>query len=439
MKFIGALLLTCGALLAQQGQVATDNSARTAAGALPIYRASVTTRTIKAVNYRHRGGATKIDFQGTELLPGSYGEAKVESKQGYIEIEVEFRGLKSATAYGAEYLTYVMWAITPEGRASNLGEVLLNGTNSKLNVTTELQTFGLVVTAEPYFAVTEPSDLIVMENVMRPDTLGQVQEIDAKYELLQRGQYQRLANPLALKFDRKLPLEIYEARNAVQIARSVGADRIAPDIFKKAEASLAQAETYQDHHAGRKPVAMTARDAVQTAEDARAIAVKRQEDEANTAERKESENRAARAENSRIAAQSEADRVTREAEVARVKAQAEADRLTREKDQQAANSLAEADRVKSDNEARNLAAAQEALLVKTKNDAKMAAAVAEADRVKHDNDALAAAAAQQAEVVQAQHDAADGCGSCRSGSCEARQRCPCGCCSPRSRGGQSSK
>ena len=124
MKFIGVLLLTCSAVFAQQGQVSIDKSADMAAGALPIYQVSVTTRTVKAVNYRHRGGSTKIDFQGTDLLPDSYGEAKVESKQGYIEIEVEFRGLKPATAYGAEYLTYVMWAITPEGRTSNLGEVL---------------------------------------------------------------------------------------------------------------------------------------------------------------------------------------------------------------------------------------------------------------------------------------------------------------------------
>ena len=163
----------------------------------------------------------------------------MESKQGYIEIEVEFDNLQPATKNGAEYLTYVLWAITPEGRTSNLGEILLNGTKSKLNVTTELQVFGLVVTAEPYFAVTQPSDLIVMENVVRADTKGKIEEIDAKYELLQRGQYQRLSNPLALKLDQKLPLELYEARNAVQIARAVGADRFATETFQKAEKSLA--------------------------------------------------------------------------------------------------------------------------------------------------------------------------------------------------------
>src|SRR5438105_11943578 len=285
LKFAGAFLMIYGVLSAQGPKTQDENTARMAAGSTPIYRATVTARTAKAINYQHRSGATKIDFKGTDLLPQARGEAKVESKQGYIEIEVEFDGLQPATKNGAEYLTYVLWAITPEGRTANLGEVLLNGTKSKLNVTTELQVFGLVVTAEPYYAVSRPSDLVVMENVVRADTKGKVEEIDAKYELLQRGQYQRLSNPLALKPDRKLPLELYEARNAVQIARAVGADRFAAETFQKAEKSLAQAEAYQSRNAGKKPVTMTAREAVQTAEDSRAIAVKRQQDEALNAER----------------------------------------------------------------------------------------------------------------------------------------------------------
>ena len=319
-------------------------------GATPIYRVTVTERTAKAINYQHRSGATKIDFRGTELLPNARGEAKVESKQGYIEIEVEFDGLQPATKQGSEYLTYVLWAITPEGRTANLGEILLNGTKSKLDVTTELQVFGLVVTAEPYYSVTRPSDIIVMENVVRADTKGKIEEIDAKYELLQRGQYQRLANPLALKMDQKLPLELYEARNAVQIARAVGAERFATETFQKAEKSLSQAEAYQERKAGRKPVTMAAREAVQTAEDSRAIAVKRQEEEALTAERQQAAEREARSESDRVAAQSETDRVTREAEQARITAQADSERLARETDAQAASALAEADRLKRDND-----------------------------------------------------------------------------------------
>src|SRR5205085_4478445 len=143
----------------------------------PLYRVTVVSRSTTAINYRHRSGATKINFKGTALMPKARGEAKVESKQGYIEIEVEFDDLSPATQFGPEYLTYVMWAISPEGRAVNLGEVLLNGTKSKLDVTSDLQTFGMVVTAEPYFSVTQPSDVVVMQNVLRPETRGKVEEI----------------------------------------------------------------------------------------------------------------------------------------------------------------------------------------------------------------------------------------------------------------------
>jgi len=389
MKIIMAACLTvCGVLSAQTpAQESHENATRMAAGAAPIYRVSVTARTMKAVNYRHRSGATRIDFRGTDLLPASHGEARVASKQGRIAIEVEFRNLEPATKFGAEYLTYVLWAITPEGRTANLGEVLLNGTSSKLDVTTELQVFGLVVTAEPYFAVSQPSDLIVMENMVRPDTVGKIEEIDAKYELLQRGQYEHLANPLALKADRKLPLELYEARNAVQIARSIGADRHAAETFLKAEDSLKQAEAYQERNAGRKPVAMTARAAVQTAEDARAIAVKRQEDDSLASERQQGVEREARADSDRAAAQSETERVTRDAESARLTARAESERLTREKDAQALTASAEADRLKREDDARTLAAATEADRLKRENDANTAAAGAEADRLKRENDA----------------------------------------------------
>ncbi len=384
--------MVCGVLAAQGAQ----NQ--------PIYRVSVTARTAKAISYQHRSGATKIDFRGTELLPGARGEAKVESKQGRIEIEVEFDGLQPATRNGAEYLTYVLWAVTPEGRTANLGEVLLNGTKSKLDVSTELQVFALVVTAEPYYAVRQPSDLIVMENVVRADTRGKTEEIDAKYELLQRGEYQRLANPLALKMDRKLPLELYEARNAVQIARAMGADRFATETFQKAQKSLAQAEAYEERKAGAKPVAMSAREAVQMAEDSRAIAVKRQDDEALTAERQGSADREIRAQNGMAAAQSETDRVTREAEAARIKARAESERLTREKDAQATASSAEADRLKRESDARLAAAATDADRLKRESDARLAAAAADADRQKLASDSQMAAAGTEADRLKRDSD-----------------------------------
>ncbi len=372
---------------------------------MPIFRVSVTSRTVKAVSYQHRSGATKVDFRGTDLLPASRGVASVNSKQGRIDVDADFTGLQSATKFGSEYLTYVLWAVTPEGRTANLGEVLLNGTKSSLNVSTDLQVFGLIVTAEPYFAVTKPSDFIVMENVIRVDTVGKVEEMDAKYELLQRGQYARMANPLSLKPDKKLPLELYEGRNAVQIARAMGADHFASETFQKAEKSLSEAEAYQARKAGMRPVTMTAREAVQMAEDSRAIAVKRQEDDALSAERQGSMEREARAQKGAAAAQSETDRVTREAEAARVKAleqtaaaAAEADRLRRENETNAAAASAEAARVKLENETR-------ATTAKNESDARLAAASAEADRLKHENETNAATASAEAARMTLENEA----------------------------------
>ncbi len=419
-KATGAWIFAFGILAAQTTQLQTE---RLSDGSIPVYRVTTTARTAKAINYQHRNGATKIDFRGTSLLPGSRGEAKVEGKQGYIEIEVEFDDLKPANLLGSEYLTYVLWAITPEGRTSNLGEILLNGTKSKLNVSTELQSFALVVTAEPYFAVTRPSDLIVMENVVRTDTAGKVEEVDAKYELLQRGQYSRLTNPLNLKLDNKQPLELYEARNAVQIARAMGADRFAADTFVKAEKSLAQAEAYQARNAGKKPVTMMAREAVQTAEDARLIAVKRQEEEALVAERQRAADRQNQAEAGRAAAESEANRISRDAEAARIAAKAEADRLTREKDAQAlasaqaveqakreaATRLAAADleteRLRAENAARLAAATSEAERIKLESEARLAAAANEADRVKRESEARLSAAAAEADRLKRENEA----------------------------------
>ena len=296
---IASLLFVIPASAAQnpntsnQGQVQQE-------GKNPLYtiRVNVVERNAKAINYRHRSGSTTIGFDGTALMPQARGEAKVESKQGYIEIEVEFDDLQSATRFGPEFLTYVMWAITPEGRATNLGEVILNGTKSKLNVTTELQSFGLVVTAEPYFAVAQPSDAVVMENVVRKDTVGKVEEIDAKYELLQRGQYTVNVQPADLRpmaLDKNTPLDLYEARNAVRIAKWAGADVAAAESFQKASKLLDQAESYQARKAGSKPVAMTAREAVQTAEDARLITLKRQEEDRLAAERAASAGRESQA------------------------------------------------------------------------------------------------------------------------------------------------
>ena len=414
--------MVCGVLAAQnQGQERRENADRAASGLTPIYRVTVTDRTVKAISYQHRSGATKIDFKGTSLMPNAHGQAKVESKKGYIEIEVEFRNMTDATQFGGEYLTYVLWAITPEGRTSNLGEILRGGgTSGKLDVTTELQVFGLVVTAEPYFAVTRPSDVVVMENEVRPDTKGKIELIDAKYELLQRGQYEHLANVLDLKLNPKIPLELYEARNAVNIARKSGADRFATETFQKAETNLKESEAYRARNAGSKPVTMTARQAVQIAEDSRAIAVKRQDDDLLAAERQagaareaNAENATARAENAtaraqnatvlaengQAAAESETTRVTREAASARLTAEAEADRLKRNNVLQAATAQETADRLKQDNDAKTAAAETEAARLKQQNDLLASNAQGEADRLRRENDEQRAAAQTELDRV----------------------------------------
>jgi outer membrane protein OmpA-like peptidoglycan-associated protein len=422
MKTLSAFLMAFGILSAQAPQApnptqqssATENTARVAAGSMPIYRITVVERTTKAVNFHNRGGATKIDFRGTPLLAKAHGEAKVESKQGYIEIEVEFRELQPATAYGPEYLTYVMWAITPEGRATNLGEVLLNGKNSKLDVTTELQTFGLIVTAEPYFAVTQPSDVVVMENVIRPDTRGTIEPVEAKYELLKRGQYVLNVNPAEIKpvrLDRNVPLELYEARNAVQIARWAGASEYAGETFQKATDGLINAEGYQNRKAGKKPIATAAREAVQMAEDARIITVKKMEEARIANELQAAAAGQLRAENERAAAQAATDRIAREAEGARVAAQADAERVRKEHDAQNAAAQVEADRLRREGDARVAAAQTETDRANRDNETRAADARAEADRLKQENDtqrAQAQAALDRAagEKTQAEADKA---------------------------------
>src|ERR1043165_9432996 len=149
----------------------------------PTFRVTVISRTARAVNYQHRSGATKVDFAGTDLMPAATGQAKVESKKGYTEIEVEFGNLQKPTSFGNEYLTYVLWAISPEGRAVNLGEILVGDNHrSKVDVTTDLQAFALIVSAEPYYAVRQPSNVVVLENVVRDDTKGTFETVNAKYD-----------------------------------------------------------------------------------------------------------------------------------------------------------------------------------------------------------------------------------------------------------------
>ncbi len=316
-------------------------------GSTPTFRVNVISRTVQAVNYQHRSGATKLDFAGTSLMPLANGQAKIESKRGSIEIEVEFGNLQNPTTFGNEYLTYILWAISPEGRAANLGEVLVGGNHrSKLDVTTDFQAFALIVTAEPYYAVRQPSDVVVLENVVRADTKGTTEAVNAKYELMERGGY----IPTGYKFDpvvlnAKLPLEFFEARNALRIAQSEGAETYASDSYQHAVKLMNNVDEYATRkHLDRKPLIAVAREEVQTAEDARAIAVKKMDEVRLANERQASSDAQAQS-------QAQADDATRQkyqaqADAARAQsdaAKAQADMAANQATSSAAINAAQAD------------------------------------------------------------------------------------------------
>jgi outer membrane protein OmpA-like peptidoglycan-associated protein len=345
----------------------------------PTFRVTVISRSVQAINYKHRGGATKLDFAGTDLMPAADGQAKVESKKGYIEIEVEFGNLQKPTTFGNEYLTYILWAISPEGRAVNLGEVLVGDNHrSKLDVTTDLQAFALVVTAEPYYAVRQPSNVVVLENVVREDTKGTTAAMHTKYELLERGGY----IPTGYKFDpvilnTELPLEFFEARNAVRIAESEGAEQYASDSYQHAVRLMDKVDGFAtSKHIDRKAMIAVAREAVQTAEDAREITVRKIDEE--------------HLENERQGAAK-----------AQAQTQAEADDAIRKKDQaQSDQARAELAKTQAESDTANAQAATLEAQTATAS-AQAAKAQAESDAV----DAQSAKAQAESETAKAQADA----------------------------------
>ena len=334
----------------------------------PPFRLTLVGRTTLAINYRPRSGKTKIDFAGTGLMPQARGDATVTGEKGSIAIDANFEHLQPATRFGSEYLTYVVWAVTPEGRATNLGELQVKGDEGELRATTELQAFGLIVTAEPYFAVTRPSDVVVMENVWRNEgifrdaTIGRTEAIEARYELLTRGSYlmNRAASSLKVKaVEPGVTLDLAEARNAVTLAEVAGAGRYAADTFVKASRLLGDAEQAREFRRGRNAVMMAARQAVQTAEDARLIAIQKQEEEYAAQQRLLAQQREAQAlERARAeeAARRQAETERQLAEALRLKADtersnAEAARLAAEREKAAAEAeriAAERQRVEAD-------------------------------------------------------------------------------------------
>jgi outer membrane protein OmpA-like peptidoglycan-associated protein len=378
-----AVLAGLGACTAAQAQTAVSSDS----SHIVIYRENVVSRTTRAVSYKHRSGSTKIDFAGTDLMAAAQGEARVESKRGALEIKAEFSGLERPTAFGNEYLTYVLWAVSPEGRAVNIGEVLVGENHrSKLDVTTDLQAFAMIVTAEPYYAVRRPSNVVVLENVIRPDTVGASEVVDAKFELIDRGGY----IPTGYHFDpvvlnAKLPLEFFEARNAVRIARSAGAETYATTSYENAVAQLKVVDDLATmRHLETKELIAKSREVVQTADDAREIAVKRED-----AERLDAERDAAAGQVADATAKSAADvRARRHAE----EAGAEADRRRADADHAAAAAQLQTQAAQADADRNRAAAAN--------SDQAAAAAQLAAQDAREDADRNRAAAVNSDQQLQ---------------------------------------
>jgi outer membrane protein OmpA-like peptidoglycan-associated protein len=314
---------------------------------IAVYKVQVVGRDIPAINYFHRNGSTKIGFSGTALLPGAKGEAKVDARPGRTSIDANFVGLTPANGFGPEYLTYVLWAITPEGRPVNLGEVLPTGSKDKnqITVTTNLQAFGLIITAEPYFAVTMPSDIVVMQNfVINDKTQGVLEQVNAHYSLLPRGAYAETAGRHSVLHpitrDDRSPLELYEAVNAMQIAQAAGADKYAADTMTTAKTALKNAQDIDTSRKDRKETITFAREAVQSAEDARIITIRKIKAEDDAAQLK---------------AKQDAEESARQSQAAAEQAQAEAQQQTAQRAQAEAAAKEAEDRARRAREAQQQA------------------------------------------------------------------------------------
>lgn len=363
---LAAVLAVTAQAAASQSQAATSASSPASASWAMAAKTGPVSRTTRAVHYR-QGGSVKTAFQATELMTGASGEAKVESKKTNVTIDAKFQGMEEATKFGLEYLTYVLWAVSPEGRAVNLGELTLEKSNARLKASTDMQTFGLIVTAEPYFAVNQPGNVVVLESVV-PQNVAQGEEITAKYELLGRGTYsasnERIQNAI-FGIDRTTPMELFEARNALRIAHIAAGEKYATSILAKADQQLMQAETAYRQKQAKAAVESAARESTQTAEEARVMAVKqRAEDEAQAqaaADKKAAEDREAKA---RADAAAEAKRRT-DAEAAQKQAeaaQAEAEKMKAQAEQaaaEAARQKEEAEKAKAEAVAQQQALAAE--------------------------------------------------------------------------------
>lgn len=286
------------------------------------YRMRVVSRSTQAVDYHHNG-STKVNLKGTELSSAVNGEAKVEGKAGGVRIEASLDHLPAANSFGLAYLTYVLWAITPQGQARNLGELIVKDGKSSLQTTTDLQAFALIVTAEPDFAVAQPSDLVVAQNEIRHDTKGGIEPVDVTFQLISRDTYNSQVQPISspvYEVSEKTPLDLLEARNAVRIATDAGAGQYAAAELQRAQDSLNRAEDYYRRKQGNGPIGTAAREACQTAEEARVMSMKRAQDEQAEQERQAAAEQTARAQAQAQAQQAAAAEAQAQADQSRAQA-----------------------------------------------------------------------------------------------------------------------
>jgi outer membrane protein OmpA-like peptidoglycan-associated protein len=408
---LGMLLCAASWLLAQTQPASTSASVSTSSLSTSGAKSGSVSRTTKAVHYRP-GGQVKTAFQATELMAGASGEAKVESKKTNVAIDAKFQGMEDATKFGLEYLTYVLWAVSPEGRAVNLGELTLDKGNAHLKVVTDMQTFGLIVTAEPYFAVNQPGNMVVLESVV-PENVAQGEEISTKYELVGRGTYsatnEHIQNAI-FGIDRTTPLELFEARNAVRIGHIAAGQKYASSILAKADQQLTQAESAYRQKQGKPAIESAARETTQTAEEARVMAVKQKaEDEAQAqaaADKKAAEDREAKA-RADAEAQSKRRVEAEEAQKRAEAAKAEAEKMKAEAEQAAAEASrqqAEAEKAKAE-----AVAQQQALAAET---AKAQQAAAQSEQLRQqaekEKQELRARLLQQLNTILSTRDTARG-------------------------------
>jgi outer membrane protein OmpA-like peptidoglycan-associated protein len=399
-----------------------------APGLTPVHR------TTKAVNYRLRGDTVKVDFHGTELMQNASGEAKVTGKKSSVEIDAKFEGLDDPTKFGLEYLSLVLWAISPEGRAVNLGELVIDHNGSHVKAITDMQTFGMIVTAEPYFAVNQPGNMVVMENIVGAATVGRQENIDARYELLGRGTYSATNTKIQdaiFGIDRKTPRVLFEARNAVRIANLTSADKYAPSILTSATQQLRKAEEAYVQKRDKSTIETLAREAVSTAEEARVMAVKQRAEEETQAkaasDKKAAEDREAKArqdaitegqrrqaaEDARVQADQarvQADQARVQAEQARAQAQAaqaDAERMKAE----AVKARQEAEAARQEADAARAAAEQQKQALAVEAD-KARKSAEESDRLRQEAEKekadLRAQLLQQLNTILATRDTARG-------------------------------